>query len=307
MIVAALDGTLADMPFRTSTQRAVSRPPRRVLVDARQFRELVTACIDQVIDADNSGDSEFKRFRRKAMDLIARETLQAIDTNIKSPIETMLSRSLVLRFLQGDGLGLLVHQTTWDTRQEIGDLCRRLSDIQSLDSALRGHTSGDGLHRLLNNEFRRMPLDEWRDFSALVAKYHASLDGSYHMTLQPHFPDIRIADKSIRPDMYFWIPIRPDVRVIVECDGYEYHSDRQKFDNDRKRDRALQAHGYDVLRYSGSEINQDPHSAADELARFLIKRAAVADAAHAEVQDRLARDHPKTQDGRRSEVPEHRP
>ena len=309
VIVAALDGTLADMPFRTSIQSAVSPPPRREQEDARQFRELVTACIDQVVDADGSGDPEFKRFRRKVMNLIAGQTVRAIAQATQSHIETTLVRALVLEFLKTDGLGIFVHPTTWDTRQEIADVRRRLADSRDLQSWFRDYRPKDGLQRLLDEEHAsdRLPLGEWRGLSALVARYHSTLDASYHMTLQPHFPDIKIAEKSIRPDMYFWIPIHPNVNVIVECDGYKYHSNREKFERDRKRDRALQALGYNVFRFSGSEINQDPHSAADELARFLIKRAAVADAAHAEVQDRLARDHPKTQNGRRSEVPEPRP
>jgi very-short-patch-repair endonuclease len=44
----------------------------------------------------------------------------------------------------------------------------------------------------------------------------------------------------------------------VECDGYEYHSSQERFTADRRRDRALKAAGYDVLRFSGQEIFHNP-------------------------------------------------
>ena len=37
----------------------------------------------------------------------------------------------------------------------------------------------------------------------------------------------------------------------------------------RKRDRALKAKGYEVLRYSGGEIHTDPVAAATDLAEYL--------------------------------------
>jgi hypothetical protein len=48
---------------------------------------------------------------------------------------------------------------------------------------------------------------------------------SIHVSLQPTFEKVRVEGKAIRPDMMLWVPIRPDFKLIVECDGYQYHSD----------------------------------------------------------------------------------
>jgi very-short-patch-repair endonuclease len=59
-------------------------------------------------------------------------------------------------------------------------------------------------------------------------------------------------------------------RVIVECDGHEYHEKtREQARRDKARDRFLQAHGFHVLRFTGSELVQNPLNCADEVDRFI--------------------------------------
>lgn len=58
--------------------------------------------------------------------------------------------------------------------------------------------------------------------------------------------------------------------IIVECDGYAFHdsSIEQKV-RDKKRERELMAEGYQVLRFSGSEIYRDPLLCAQEVIDYL--------------------------------------
>ena len=262
--------------------RAALHSLRHKLEHDRRFLELVVAYIDQAVGAIESTDADFKQFRRKSMELIPGETARAIAEIAQSPIERTFIRSLVLSFLQDDGLGLLVHPTFKGTPAEVADFRWALSDFQSIKPLFRDYKPKDGLSRLLDNELTsgRMQLEEWRYFASLISKYHcAPLDGSYHMTLQPCFPDIKIAGTPVRADLYFWIPKHPDINIIVECDGFEFHSTKEKFKSDRQRDRAFKARGYDVMRFSGSEIWTDPLSVSNELATYLWERANRATAA----------------------------
>lgn len=44
-------------------------------------------------------------------------------------------------------------------------------------------------------------------------------------------------------------------KIALECDGYDYHKDPEKFKLDKIRERELKQHGWkEVLRYAGSEI-----------------------------------------------------
>lgn len=83
----------------------------------------------------------------------------------------------------------------------------------------------------------------------------------HHLCLQP---EILVDGKTMRPDGLIWIPSKlPERRLLIECDGYAFHSSPEKFTADRKRDRALKALGYEVFRFSGSEIMSDPIAAAN--------------------------------------------
>ncbi len=46
-------------------------------------------------------------------------------------------------------------------------------------------------------------------------------------------------------------------RVVVELDGFAYHSGRREFDEDRRRDRELALQGYTVLRFTARDVLHD--------------------------------------------------
>ena len=62
-------------------------------------------------------------------------------------------------------------------------------------------------------------------------------------------------------------PFKPDflwreARLIVEVDGYAYHSDRATFRSDRARDRYFGGRGFAVLRFADEELEREPGAAA---------------------------------------------
>jgi len=70
------------------------------------------------------------------------------------------------------------------------------------------------------------------------------------------------------------IPGTKDVTVhlIVECNGHDYHDrSREQASRDRERDRELKKLGYEVFRYTGSDIWKDPLACATEAVEVLIK------------------------------------
>jgi very-short-patch-repair endonuclease len=61
----------------------------------------------------------------------------------------------------------------------------------------------------------------------------------------------------------------PEQGLVVEVDGYAYHSTRHAFERDRARDAALQAAGYRVVRFTWRQIVHEPHAVVAQLARLL--------------------------------------
>jgi very-short-patch-repair endonuclease len=63
--------------------------------------------------------------------------------------------------------------------------------------------------------------------------------------------------------------IWPRYKLIVEVDGYAYHGNRAAFERDRRKDAALVAAGYRVVRITWRQIVDEPHTVVALLARLL--------------------------------------
>lgn len=93
---------------------------------------------------------------------------------------------------------------------------------------------------------------------------------------------IQPAVPPYRPDFMLWRwyadplsfdPIKSP-RVIVECDGHDFHDKtREQAARDKSRDRELQAAGFYVLRFTGSELWRNAPKCAREVDQFLTDSA----------------------------------
>lgn len=252
------------------------RKLRQYLLGGDDFRKLANAFVEEAV-AEHPDDPEFQEFFRLAMQAISEENADEVDDLAQSPIEKTFLNSLILSFIKNDGLGLLIHRTFDDAAAEVKDFRKYLSNYKEFLAWFNENKPNDGdMDAFLDDKLKKgkMCQDERDYFIRLNFRYRfIPMDDSYHMTLQPKFPNVKIDGKPIRPDIYFWIPSKPEINIIVECDGFDYHSDKERFKNDRQRDRALKALGYDVFRFSGSEIIADPVGAPYELAKYLWQRA----------------------------------
>ncbi len=60
--------------------------------------------------------------------------------------------------------------------------------------------------------------------------------------------------------------ITVEVALAVECDGHDFHEKtKDQASHDKKRDRGLKAAGYEVVRFTGSEIWANPQNCAQEI------------------------------------------
>jgi len=61
----------------------------------------------------------------------------------------------------------------------------------------------------------------------------------------------------------------PNYKVIVEVDGYQFHSHRRAFERDRRKDQALVAAGYLVVRVTWLQLRDEPLMVAAAVAGAL--------------------------------------
>lgn len=89
------------------------------------------------------------------------------------------------------------------------------------------------------------------------------------LALMPQAKFTSIGSKGARVDALIFSLGDEDLRISVECDGYEFHGRKDSFIADRARDRAFADAGIKVRRYAGSEIHADPYGCAVDLVDYL--------------------------------------
>ena len=57
----------------------------------------------------------------------------------------------------------------------------------------------------------------------------------------------------------------PLLRVVIECDGWEYHSTQEDQSHDRKRENYMKSRGWSVVRFAGKDIVRDAAGRVDVL------------------------------------------
>jgi very-short-patch-repair endonuclease len=93
-------------------------------------------------------------------------------------------------------------------------------------------------------------------FSPFLRRHHLPL---------PRFNDwILLGPKRYRVDCHW-----PHLHLIVELDGWQGHSTRSAFQDDRARDRALHAAGFSVVHLTWNQLRDEPEAAASDLRRLL--------------------------------------
>jgi very-short-patch-repair endonuclease len=70
-------------------------------------------------------------------------------------------------------------------------------------------------------------------------------------------------------------PIRVDFvwrdrRVVIEADSAEWHTSRQRFENDRYRDQRLSAAGWTVIRTTWRQMKFRPHELRPVIVKLLL-------------------------------------
>jgi very-short-patch-repair endonuclease len=61
----------------------------------------------------------------------------------------------------------------------------------------------------------------------------------------------------------------PEHKVIVEVDGFHFHTTHEAFENDRKRDRRLQKLGWRVIRITYRDLHDDPLGVLEDIRELL--------------------------------------
>ena len=104
-------------------------------------------------------------------------------------------------------------------------------------------------------------------YKTYLYRYAKRVVGCDTVAFLPQHP-IEIQGKTYRPDflLSMWLPDDSTLHIAIECDGHDFHEKtKEQAKRDRQRERALTADGYIVVRFTGSEIFNDPYKCAEEI------------------------------------------
>lgn len=94
-----------------------------------------------------------------------------------------------------------------------------------------------------------------------------------HLYINPQ-EEVDVGKKKYRVDFmiqpHYHDP-RGEFKIAVECDGHDFHEKtKEQAARDKARDRSIQAKGIPVLRFTGSEIWNEPMKCANEVRSFTL-------------------------------------
>lgn len=99
-------------------------------------------------------------------------------------------------------------------------------------------------------------------------------DGELGIFILPQV-DIETDSKKYRADFSFVLEKEEGIspEVIVECDGHEFHQKtKTQVEHDNQREYDIKKMGYDILRFSGSQIYNNPFKCANDIFDYLIAK-----------------------------------
>ena len=139
----------------------------------------------------------------------------------------------------------------------------QLSDRLSLPDLIERYPGRRGIRKVHLALERLQEEPEGRKRSRLEERFAPFL--RQHRLPLPRFNDwIVLGAKRYQADCHW-----PDLRQIVELDGWDGHSTRTAFREDRARDRRLAAAGFTVNRITWNQLDDEPEAIAADLRVFL--------------------------------------
>jgi len=243
---------------------------RQILLSRTQIADLSHQLVDSAeakLRASGETDEAVVRLLRLWSENLLAQSFDRVFRFSESPIETIFLNSLIVMSFFESAFFLLF-TPKFDSITATLKYTRERSD--AIASALKQFKDATGLgDRDFLDAVEKLPdipddVKKWTDLEVILIS-GLRLNDRFHVSMQSTLQEVKLDGRVIRPDAFIWVPTRPDFKMIVECDGYQYHADKAAFTRDRKRDRLLHADGFDVLRYSGGEIWNNPAEVALDL------------------------------------------
>ena len=76
--------------------------------------------------------------------------------------------------------------------------------------------------------------------------------------------------RKLSNDKYIY-PQIAKLKYAIELDGFDFHSKKDQMNKDYERENNLKLAGYNVVRFTGSQIFNNPYTCVDTLMSLIMK------------------------------------
>jgi len=252
---------------------------REYLDTKEKFEPLLNYFISKALDVElkenrEEGELSFFNFMKTYLEYFPRVNSDVIFKYSESPIEKIFLNSLTLLFVKNTMLGPWYDEPYSNVPKFLTEFRIAHKNILKLEEDYLQMADDKEFKDFESFQARQIKTGKFTKEDFEVFNWHRIIVkhfgwDAYRIILQPKFPDVKVNGKNIRTDLLIWKPSDEQFKLVVECDGFEYHSNKSSFENDRIRDRQLKKKGYDVIRFSGGEIWRDPVAVSSELFDYL--------------------------------------
>ena len=83
-------------------------------------------------------------------------------------------------------------------------------------------------------------------------------------------PDFVIDFSRKNTDGFYIYPKFKDLKYVVEIDGFDYHSKKEQMNYDYERENFLKANGYNVIRFTGSQVYRKPYNCVNDFITIVL-------------------------------------
>jgi len=219
--------------------------------------DLIPKWAEEEAAATPDADPAFAGQINRLVSELHRTNVNRVFDHSASEIEKVFVNSLLFGFLSVDPGGIVIGAPCKDAPKLVAEKQEnfRAARHVRLMTDVAGRNAKDYIEHLRKDgAMTPEEIAHWE----MMTIVEPIMGEAFQIIPQAGFPKLKVNDKSIRVDLLIWVGLRPDVKIVVECDGFEWHRDRETFTSDRQRDRLLQANGYQVIRCSGHEIYHQP-------------------------------------------------
>ncbi len=230
---------------------------------------------DQTLAGQNSDRLSYTSFYSKLTSSLFLANAENVFRYCESPIERMMINSLLLLFLKNRIPTLFITEPFPDAEENIESIRDYYKSVDSYVLKYKEYTKDAKLEKLeqyLREDTSVKCFTEEEVYDILrYLNFRKDFEwAAYHITPQATIQSKQLGKKNIRVDFLVWVPNDPTVKIVIECDGYQYHGNKKSFVQDKIRNRELQLRGYQVVHYSGTEIFENPVEVSSNLFDILM-------------------------------------